>query len=157
MTSTDEIRYRRSRFSTRLPTDRLYTRSHFWVKQDEATESRQVGFTQFAIRMLGEFVEIRYHVAPGEPIAVGQVIGEIEGFKAVTEIYSVIAGTFQGANPDLDTDITLADTDPYQRGWLYRALGTPEVEAVEGEGYVAVLDATIAKMTDKQAQGESDG
>ncbi|MBB6048546.1 glycine cleavage system protein H [Armatimonas rosea] len=157
MSSTDEIRYRRSRFSTRLPTDRLYTRSHFWVKHDEAQESWQVGFTQFAIRMLGEFVEIRFQVQPGEAIAVGQVIGEIEGFKAVTEIYSVIAGTFQGVNPDLETDITLADTDPYQRGWLYRAAGTPEAEAVVGEGYVDVLDATIAKMTDKQAQGESDG
>lgn len=147
MSSDAEIRYRRSRFSTRLPTDRLYTRSHFWAHEEEPGVWR-IGFTQFAIRMLGEFVEIRFDLAPGQAMEVGQTIGEIEGFKAVTEIYGVVTGKFLGPNPALETDIVLADTDPYGRGWLYRASGAIEDDATDGEGYVTILDATIAKMTE---------
>ena len=34
--TTPDIYYKRSRFSTRLPWDRLYTASHFWVRRSRA-------------------------------------------------------------------------------------------------------------------------
>src|SRR5262245_5245484 len=142
MDSSEEIRYRRSRFSTRLPTGRLYTRSHFWIAAEEAGVWR-VGFTQFAIRMLGDFVELGFEVEVDRSITVGQVIGQVKGFKAITVLFSVIDGVFLGRNPALEEDIVLADTDPYHRGWLYRAQGVPEAEAVSAEGYVTILDETI--------------
>ena len=52
----DLIPYKRSRFQTRLPKNRLYTASHFWLAEVEAGLWR-VGFTRFATRMLGEIVE----------------------------------------------------------------------------------------------------
>jgi glycine cleavage system H protein len=142
------ISYKRSRFSTRLPTDRLYTPAHFWVKEEEPGVWK-VGFTKFATRMLGDFVELGFAVQPGERMEVGQTIGWVEGFKALTDLYSVFAGEFLGGNSSLDKDITLADHDPYGAGWLYRVRGTPEPNSVDVSGYIELLNLTIDKMQEK--------
>jgi glycine cleavage system H protein len=142
------ISYKRSRFSTRLPTDRLYTPAHFWVKE-EGEGVWKVGFTKFATRMLGDFVELGWQVRPGERMEVGQTIGWVEGFKALTDLYGVVNGEFLGGNAALDGDITLADHDPYGAGWLYRVKGTPEVNSVDVRGYIEMLNLTIDKMQEK--------
>ena len=111
-----------------------------------------MGFTKFATRMLGELVEYRFDVEPGGALALGQRIGWVEGFKALSELYSVVAGGFVGANRDLEQDVTLADSEPYGRGWLYQALGEADPAAVDAPGYVAILDATIDKMLEKQGR-----
>lgn len=157
MNSASEIRYRRSRFSTRLPTDRLYSPSHCWLAE-EGPGLWRVGFTQFAIRMLGDFVEIGFEAGPADPVSVGQVIGHVEGFKAVTSLFCVIDGEFVGTNPALEQDIVLADTDPYDQGWLYRARGVPDQKSLDVHGYIATLDATIDRMMeDRMMEEHADG
>jgi glycine cleavage system H protein len=145
--------YRRSRFSTRLPLGRLYTASHYWLDAHEDGAWR-VGLTKFATRMLGDLVEYRFEVEPGGAITVGQQIGWVEGFKALSEVYSVVQGGFGGANPELERDVTLVDSDPYGRGWLYHARGQAEPAAVDAQGYATILDATIDKMLEKQGGGD---
>lgn len=139
------IPYRRARFSTRLPADRRYTAAHYWLREDEPGVW-QVGFTKFATRMLGDLVEYDFTVHPGDAVTVGQDIGSIEGFKAVTTIFSVADGEFLGAGDTLRADITAAETDPYGRGWLYRVRGRPDPSSVDVHGYVAILDSTIDRM-----------
>jgi len=139
------ILYKRSRFQSRLPKGRLYTASHFWMLETEPGLWR-VGFTRFATRMLGDLVEHGFEVKPGDPIKVGQTIGWLEGFKALTDLYGVIDGTFESTNPDLEQDATLIDKDPYNRGWLYQSRGSPDPNSVDVQGYIQVLDATIDKM-----------
>ena len=137
--------YKRSRFSTRLPTDRRYAPSHFWLLQAEAGVWR-IGFTKFATRMLGDLVEHGFSAKPDERVAVGQVIGWVEGFKAITDLYCVAEGEFLGGNPALEKDPTLIDSDPYGEGWLYAIRGTPEADAMDAEAYARVLDLHIDKM-----------
>lgn len=149
-------RYKRSRFSTRLPLDRRYTPSHYWLRELEPG-LWQVGFTRFATRMLGDLVELNWELSPGERIEPGQTLGAVEGFKAISEIYSAAAGEFLGGNPALDEDITLTDTDGYGRGWLYQVRGTPEETSLDVEGYVALLDLTINRMLAQAGQTEEDG
>jgi glycine cleavage system H protein len=139
------ILYRRNRFQSRLPKGRRYTASHFWLDEEERGLWR-VGFTRFATRMLGDIVEQGFETKVGAEVKVGQTIGWVEGFKALTELYSVADGTFEGGNPDLDGDPSLIDKDPYGKGWLYRVRGTPEPNSVAVEGYIGILDATIDKM-----------
>jgi len=143
------IYYKRSRFLTHLPEGRLYTRSHFWLLEVRPNVW-QVGMTRFASRMLGDVVEFGFRVRSGESVAVGQGVGWIEGFKAVSDIYCVAAGEFLGPNPALDSDITLLDSKPYAEGWLYEVEGRPDAETVDVTGYVAILDATIDKMLDSR-------
>jgi glycine cleavage system H protein len=143
----EKIAYKRSRFSTRLPVDRVYTPSHFWLAQVEPGVWR-VGFTKFATRMLGDMVEHGFGVKPGDRVAVGQTIGWVEGFKALTDLYCVADGEFVGTNTSLEADSTLTDTDPYGQGWLYSVRGTPDPNAVDVHGYMQMLDLTIDKMQD---------
>ena len=141
------LEYKRTRFGTRLPENILYTRSHYWLAEAPNEPGLwRVGFTKFALRMLGDLVEFQLEPAGNTEIEIGARIGWIEGFKAVSDIFSVAHGAFAGANPALREDITLLESDPYGRGWLYAVRGTPEPEAVDVHGYVGILDATIDKM-----------
>ncbi len=89
------VYYRRSRFTTHLPLDRRYSPAHYWLFEESAGIWR-VGFTKFATRMLGDIVEFEFSTAPGDPIAVGDEIGSIEGLKAVTSVFSAGTGQLSG-------------------------------------------------------------
>ena len=140
-----EIPYNRSRFSTRLLEDRLYTAGHSWLEREDEDVWR-VGFTKFAVRMLGEIVELGFETEPGATVETGQVIGWLEGFKAVTDMYSPLAGRFEGFNPAVDEQAALLSNDPYRRGWLFRVRGQPGDDCLDVHGYIALLDTTIDKM-----------
>ena len=142
------VSYRRSRFSTRLPDDRRYSPSHYWLREMEPGLWR-VGFTQFATRMLGDLVEYGFEVKPGEAVALGQIIGWVEAFKATTDLYGVGAGEFARANPRLETEPGLFDKEPYEAGWLYEFRGTPDPNTVDVQGYTALLDLAIDKILGK--------
>jgi glycine cleavage system H protein len=149
------VYYRRSRFTTHLPADRRYSPAHYWLLEEEPGLWR-VGLTKFATRMLGDIVEFDFSVAPGAEIGVGDEIGSIEGLKAVTSIFSAGTGRFHGESDLLRKDVTLAESDPYGSGWLYRLQGEPAPDAVDVQGYVAVLDATIDRMLASRHEGAAD-
>jgi glycine cleavage system H protein len=140
-----EVYYKRSRFRTRLPGDRMYTASHFWLIEAEPGTWR-VGLTKFAARMLGDVVDIGFEVAAGQAVELGQTLGWLEGFKARTDLYTVVAGRFAGGNPGLEADIDVIDSDRYGRGWLYAVAGRPDPDACDVNGYVKLLDATIDRL-----------
>ena len=137
--------YRRSKFATRLPEDRLYTPAHFWLRPVESG-CYQVGFTRFATRMLGEIVEFDFEVKVGSLIEAGQVVGWIEGFKAVAELYAPLSGSFEGQNPGLDQLMGEVHSSPYDRGWLYSVRGEAPADGFDAEGYAGFLDGTIDRM-----------
>ena len=151
----ETIYYRRSRFTTHLPADRRYSPAHYWLVEESAGVWR-VGLTKFATRMLGDIVEFEFSVVPGSEIFVGDEIGSIEGLKAVTTIFAAGAGRFAGEGPRLRQDVTLAESDPYGEGWLYRLQGAPAPTAVDVHGYIAILDATIDKMLASRHAGASE-
>lgn len=146
------VSYRRARFVASLPADRLYTASHFWLLS-EGDDIWRVGLTKFATRMLGEIVEVSLDVAPGQPVSLGEKIGWIEGFKALSDLYSVLDGLFAEANAEIAADITLVDTDPHDRGWLYRARGRPDPGAMDVSAYARLLDAAIDRMKPPEEAG----
>lgn len=143
------IPYKRSRFATSLPADYLYSPSHFWLAE-QAEGVWRVGFTKFAVRMLGELVDHGFQVESGAPVQPGQVIGWIEGFKAISDLYCVAAGTFAGGNPALKERITVVNQAPYGEGWLYAVRGTPDANCVDVRGYGEILDKTIDRMLERQ-------
>ena len=150
------VYYKRARFVTHLPVNRRYTASHFWL-QEESPGVWRVGFTKFATRMLGDLVEYDLSVGPGSLVEIGQEIGSVEGFNAVTALYSVAEGTMLGIGDQVAGDITIVESDPYSRGWLYRVAGRPDPESVDVDGYAAILDTTIDKMLDsRHAAGKVD-
>ena len=145
--------YKRSNFVTHLPTDCLYSPSHFWLREIEPGRWR-VGFTKFATRMLGEIVEVQWEKADAHPVASGAIIGSIEGFKAISDIYCVADGHFAGGNPALRDAIELVSREPYAAGWLYTVEGRPDTKCVELTAYRTLLDTTIDRILEKQAHDE---
>ena len=145
--------YKRSTFVTHLPVECLYSPSHFWLARIEGDLWR-VGFTKFATRMLGEIVEVQWEKAVGDPIVSGGIIGSIEGFKAISDIYCVADGTFADGNPGLGGSIEKVGDDPYGAGWLYEFEGAPDARCVDLETYRALLDSTIDRILEKQSSEE---
>ena len=141
------VRFKHARFSARLPSHLRYSLSHYWMVEEEGSEGIwRVGFTKFATRMLGELVEARFEVEKGGAVSSGQQIGYVEGFKAASDLFSVMEGEFEQGNPILDEDACIVKSSPYVDGWLYSAKGDPEGTSVDVHGYVEHLEVLIEKM-----------
>lgn len=145
--------YKRSTFVTHLPNECIYSPSHFWLRKMTDTRWR-VGFTKFATRMLGEIVEVRFEKEPGAAITSGDIVGSIEGFKAISDIYCCATGTFAGANPLLQSKIEKVGEAPYADGWLYEFDGEPDSKCIPLAEYRSLLDTTIDRILEKQQSEE---
>ena len=155
----ESIPYRRSRFVTDLPAERRYTAAHYWLAE-EAQGVWRVGFTKFAAWLLGDLVEYEFSVTAGAAVAAGQDIGWVEGLKSLTTIYSLAEGEFLDTGNGISADITLIDSDPYQRGWLYRVRGKAAVDTVDVHGYMALLDEAVdnaVRNRREECGGECEG
>jgi glycine cleavage system H protein len=151
---SETILYQRGRFATRLPVDRRYTPSHYWLLEESEGVWR-IGFTKLAAWLLGDPVEHEFSILAGSTVAVGQEIGWVEGLKAIHTVCSVAEGEFLGSGDEIQTDITLIESDPYERGWLYRVRGKPAPDSLDVHRYAAVLDQTIDEaMLDRQEECE---
>jgi glycine cleavage system H protein len=145
--------YKRSTFVTHLPLGALYSPSHYWLL-NEGGGIWRVGFTKFATRMLGELVDHQFEKQSGAALQSGEIVGSVEGFKAISDLYSPLQGTFLGGNPALAQDPESIGRDPYGEGWLFRADGEPDPRCGDVESYRALLDATIDRMLEKEAAAE---
>ena len=139
------LAYKRARFVAQLPLDYLYSPSHFWIAPQTGGIWR-VGLTKFAARMLGEMVDYGFETQFEAPVIPGQVLGWIEGFKAISDVYCIAEGKFGGANPALEHNPTLVNHDPHDAGWLYAVRGQPGGKCVGAEDYAKVLDQVIDGM-----------
>ena len=143
------LHYRRSHFATQLPLGYLYSPSHCWIAQ-EAEGKWRIGLTKFATRMLGEMVDHGFDAELDMPVEPGQIVGWVEGFKAISDLFCIAQGKFAGGNPAIKDKIGLVGKDPYGAGWLYRVLGSPDSKCVDARAYEKVLDKTIDKILEKQ-------
>jgi len=99
------------------PQDLLYTKDHEWVRVEG--EDAVVGITEHAQKELGDIV---YVEAPeeGAEVSTGHEVGTIESVKAVSPLYTPLAGEVLAANGDLDDAPELLNQDPYGKGWIFR-------------------------------------
>ena len=148
------LHYKRARFATHLPVEYLYSPSHFWIARKEG-ELWRVGLTKFATRMLGEMVDHGFAVEINAPVASGQIIGWVEGFKAISDLFCIAEGRFAGSNARLKEEIALLGKDPYSTGWLYAVTGKPDDKCVPIDAYVKILDKTIDKILEKEQASEA--
>ncbi|MBI4326443.1 MAG: glycine cleavage system protein H [Chloroflexi bacterium] len=152
MTPADQpktLPYKRSHFTTHLPVACLYSPSHAWIaRQDEGLW--RIGLTKFATRMLGEIVDHSFDIEIGAALAPGQIVGWIEGFKAISDLFCIAEGQFAGGNPVLKESINVVNKDCYGAGWLYLVKGKPDSKCVDVHEYRRILDKTIDKILEKQ-------
>jgi len=143
------LHYKRSHFATQLPLDYLYAPSHSWIARVNPAVWR-VGLTKFATRMLGEMVDQGFDTPTGALVQPGQILGWVEGFKAISDLFCVGTGAFAGSNPVLKEKISLISKDPYGAGWLYEIRGEPDPRCLDVQAYRTLLDKTIDRILSQQ-------
>jgi glycine cleavage system H protein len=99
-----------------VPADLQYTKEHEWIRENQAG-TFQIGITDFAQGALGDIVYIQLPKV-GQSVRAGEVCGEVESTKSVSEIYSPLTGTITAVNSALDTTPELINQDPYNAGWI---------------------------------------
>jgi glycine cleavage system H protein len=104
-----------------IPSDLRYTNEHEWLRapaEDAGDESVvTVGVTDYAQEQLGDIVYVSLP-EPGDTIAPGTSIGELESTKSVSDLYAPVEGVVVTRNEALSDTPELINSDPYGEGWL---------------------------------------
>jgi glycine cleavage system H protein len=102
-----------------IPKDLRYTKDHEWVRESDDPQIVEIGITDYAQGELGDVVFVEL---PKAAAAFKQhdVFGTIEAVKAVSELYSPVAGTVVEPNKALEQDPALVNRDPYGEGWMVK-------------------------------------
>ena len=102
-----------------IPAELRYTQEHEYVKSTDDPDVVQIGITDFAQGELGDVVYVELPTV-GATLADHDVFGTIEAVKAVSELYSPLAGEVVEINKRLDGEPALVNSDPYGDGWMIK-------------------------------------
>jgi len=101
-----------------IPGDLHYTEEHEYVRKGK-DGTAEIGITDYAQGELGDIVYIELPKV-GTKFSKHDVFGTIEAVKAVSELFSPIAGEVVAINDRLDKEPALVNSDPYGAGWMIR-------------------------------------
>lgn len=113
------------------PADLKYTRDHEWVRVDG--DHADVGITDYAQAQLGDVVYVDLPTV-GRTLTQGEVFGTIESVKAVSELFSPVAGEVTAVNDAATASPESVNSDPHTT-WLVR------VQITDPADIDALLDA----------------
>jgi glycine cleavage system H protein len=113
------------------PAGLKYTRDHEWI--EITGDQGRVGITEFAQQQLGDVVYIELPEV-GTKLKLGQSFGTIESVKAVSELYSPVAGEVVDVNAALKDKPEQVNADPHGTWMIVLKLTDPA-------GMDALLDA----------------
>ena len=124
-----------------VPQDLRYTEQHEYVKEAEEAGVYYVGITDYAQGELGDVVFVELPQA-GEIFDAHASFGTIEAVKAVSDLYSPVAGEVVESNGALDNDPALVNNDPYGEGWMIK-LRVADASSIDGLLTAAQYEALI--------------
>ena len=101
-----------------IPADLHYTAEHEYVR-DLGDGVVEIGITDYAQGELGDVVYVELPKV-GASFGKHDVFGTIEAVKAVSELYSPVAGEVVETNSRLDGEPALVNSDPYGDGWMIK-------------------------------------
>jgi glycine cleavage system H protein len=122
------------------PEELRYTEEHEWVATREGSVVR-VGITEYAQDQLGDVVFVDLPEV-GKQVGAGDVFGEVESTKSVSELFAPVDGEIVAVNDAVAESPELINSDPYGEGWLVeiRLDDTAGLEALlEAEAYQALI------------------
>jgi len=98
-----------------VPDDLRYSSDHEWIRVEDGRI--RIGITDYAQDSLGDVVYVQVPDV-GAELAAGDVMGEVESTKSVSEIYAPTSGVVVEINGDLEISPELVNSDPYGSGWM---------------------------------------
>ncbi|RSM44045.1 glycine cleavage system protein GcvH [Amycolatopsis balhimycina DSM 5908] len=119
-----------------IPENLQYTKEHEWLKVEDGIAT--VGITAFAAESLGDIVFVQLPEA-GSTITAGEVFGEVESTKSVSELYAPVSGEVVEVNGTTSDTPEVINSDPYTEGWLLKVRLTGDVpELLHAAAYAAL-------------------
>src|SRR6476661_8860930 len=100
-----------------VPEDLHYSKDHEWVRVDG--DQAIIGITDYAQNSLGDVVYVELPKA-GDEFASNESFGSVESVKAVSEVFTPIAGSVVKINEALADEHESVNSDPYGEGWMIR-------------------------------------
>jgi glycine cleavage system H protein len=94
-----------------------YSEEHEWVAVDG--DSATIGITDYAADALGDIVFVELP-AVGTELSRGDVFGEAESTKSVSELYAPVTGTVTEINEAVVNDPALLNASPFEDAWLIK-------------------------------------
>jgi glycine cleavage system H protein len=122
-----------------VPSDLKFTKEHEWVAATPSSNVYRVGITDYAQSALGDIVYVQLPKV-GQKVTAGEVCGEIESTKSVSEIYSPITGEVSAVNTNLDGAPEVINSEPYGSGWILEV-------SISGELSGLLSDEEYKKLT----------
>ena len=106
---------------TRDKTKLLYAETHEWVDvaEQDGQKIATIGISDFAIEQLNDLVYMELP-AVGKTVDAGEEFGEVESVKAVSPLYSPVAGEVIEAHTELPDSLDSLNDDPYEFGWIVK-------------------------------------
>src|SRR5262249_49826753 len=124
----------------RFPENLKYTKDHEWAKIDGNILT--VGITDHAQKALGDIVFVELP-AVGRTLKKGETFGVVESIKAVSDLFSPVAGKVVETNASLADDPAIINREPHGSAWMIKlqADGAPSdlMSAADYEKYVSTL------------------
>lgn len=93
-----------------------YSKSHEWIELDGDTAV--VGLTDYAQSELGDLVFVNLPEV-GDTVEAGEVFGDVESVKAVSDVYSPVTGEVTEINEELLDTPELVNDDAY-KAWFIK-------------------------------------
>ncbi|MEO8452087.1 MAG: glycine cleavage system protein GcvH [Gemmatimonadota bacterium] len=102
-----------------VPDNLRYTADHEYVKATGDPSVVVIGITDYAQGELGDIVFVNLPKT-GAKFTAHQPFGTIEAVKAVSDLFSPVAGEVLETNAALDADPAVVNRAPYDDGWMIR-------------------------------------
>jgi glycine cleavage system H protein len=119
-----------------IPENLQYTKEHEWLSVSDGVAT--VGITAFAAESLGDIVFVQLPDA-GATVTAGEVFGEVESTKSVSELYAPVSGEVVEVNGATSDRPEVINEDPYTEGWLLKVRLTGDVpELLDAAAYAAL-------------------
>lgn len=100
-----------------VPEDLHYSKDHEWVRVE--SNDAIIGITDYAQNSLGDVVYVELPKT-GDQFASNESFGSVESVKAVSEMFTPVAGEVVAVNETLADEPEKVNTDPYGAGWMIR-------------------------------------
>lgn len=126
-----------------IPENLRYSKDHEWVAVDGDTAT--IGITDYAQHALGDVVYIDMPRV-GDKFATHEAFGSVESVKAVSEIFTPVAGEVVEVNDGINDTPESVNKEPYTDGWMVKVKMENPLEAdkmlssVEYEEYLAASE-----------------
>ena len=117
-----------------------YTKDHEWIAVEG--DRGKVGITEYAQKQLGDVVFVELPEL-GRKLKPGDQFGTIESVKAVSELYSPVAGEVVEVNAPLADKPETVNQDPHGAAWMV-VLKLEAPEAVASLLDAAAYEALVA-------------